>query len=326
VGIERFCGGSQTLSVDLSVVVVNWNVRDLLWRCLKSVVSGQWTVVSTNHQPLTIEIIVVDNASTDGSVEMVRTEFPNVTLIANPSNTGFSAANNLGIATAQGRYVLLLNPDTEVLDQALTTLVGYMDAHPDAGIVGPQLLHPDGTVQSSRRRFPNLATLFLESTWLERWAPPGLLRRYYFLDQPDRVTLDVDWVTGAAMLARKETIQQVGGIDEGFFMYSEEMDWCRRVKAAGWRVVYHPAAQIIHYMGKSSEQAVPARHVNFQRSKIRYTHKHHGPRLATALRLFLLGMYLWQSGLEAAKGIIGHKRALRWQRVRAYWQVLRSGL
>jgi GT2 family glycosyltransferase len=282
--------------------------------------------LTTNHQSLTIEIIVVDNASTDGSVDMVRAEFPQVTLIANPSNTGFPAANNLGIAAAQGRYVLLLNPDTEVLGQALATLVGYMDAHPDVGIVGPQLLHPDGSIQSSRRRFPTLATLFLESTWLERRAPPGLLRRYYFLDQPYRVTLDVDWVTGAAMLARHEAIEQVGGIDEGFFMYSEELDWCRRVKAAGWRVVYHPAAQIIHHMGKSSEQAVPARHVNFQRSKIRYAHKYHGLRVAMALRLYLLSMYLWQLGLESAKGILGHKRALRWQRVRAYWQVLKSGL
>jgi GT2 family glycosyltransferase len=282
--------------------------------------------LTTNHQPLTIEIIVVDNASTDGSVDMVRAEFPAVTLIANPTNAGFPAANNLGIEAAQGRHVLLLNPDTEVLGHALATMAGYADIHPDVGIVGPQLLHPDKSVQSSRRRFPTLATLCLESTWLERWAPRRLLRHYYFLDQPDQMTLDVDWVTGAAMLARLETIQQVGGIDEGFFMYSEELDWCRRVKAAGWRVVYHPAAQIIHYMGKSSEQAVPARHVNFQRSKIRYACKYHGRRVATALRLYLLGIYLWQIGLESTKGIIGHKRALRWQRVRAYWQVLKSGL
>jgi len=307
---------------DLSIVIVNWNVRDLLGRCLMSALSPP-----AEQTPLydSVEIIVVDNASTDGSVDMLQAEFPQVTLVANADNRGFPAANNQGIAAAQGRYVLALNPDTEILGDALVTLVRYMDAHPDVGIVGPQLLNPDGGVQSSRRRFPTLPILFLESTWLESLAPRAL-RRYYFLDQPDDITLDVDWITGAAMLARREAVQQVGGMDEGFFMYSEELDWCRRVKAAGWRVVYHPVAQIIHYVGKSSEQAVPSRHINFQRSKVRYTRKYHGPRVATALRLYLLGQYTWQLGLELLKGTIGHKRSLRRQRVKAYWQVLKSGL
>jgi N-acetylglucosaminyl-diphospho-decaprenol L-rhamnosyltransferase len=306
------------VSLDLSVVIVNWNVRDLLQRCVESVLSSK--------RSITTEIIVVDNASVDGSVEMLRAEFPQTVLIANPENRGFPAANNQGIAAAQGRYVLLLNPDTEVLADALDALVQYMDAHPDVGLVGPQLLHPDGQVQSSRRRYPTLATLFFESTWLESLAPRALLRRYYVLDQPDNAVLDVDWITGAAMLARREVIQQVGGMDERFFMYSEELDWCRRIKAAGWRVVYHPEARVIHYEGKSSEQAMPARHVNFQRSKIRYARKYHGPRLAAALRLYLLGLYAGQLGLELAKGLMGHKRALRQQRVEAYWRVLKSGL
>jgi N-acetylglucosaminyl-diphospho-decaprenol L-rhamnosyltransferase len=306
------------VSPDLSIVIVNWNVHDLLRRCLGSVVSGQWSVVS--------EIIVVDNASTDGSVEMLRNEFPQVTLIVNASNRGFAAANNQGIAAAQGRYVLLLNPDTEVLGSALITLIRYLEAHPSVGLIGPQLLYPDGRVQSSRRRFPTLATLFLESTWLASLAPRSLLRRYYFLDQPDDATLDVDWIMGAAMLIRREVIEQAGGMDAGFFMYSEELDWCRRIKAAGWRVVYCPAARVIHHEGKSSEQAVPDRHVNFQRSKIRYALKYHGSRVATALRCYLLGLYAWQLGLELIKGLLGHKWALRWQRARAYGQVLKSKL
>jgi N-acetylglucosaminyl-diphospho-decaprenol L-rhamnosyltransferase len=306
------------VSLDLSVVIVNWNVRDLLRRCVESVRSAQ--------RSIGVEIIVVDNASTDGSVEMLRSGFPETVLITNPVNRGFPAANNQGIAAAQGRYVLLLNPDTEVLAGSLETLVEHMDTHHDVGLVGPQLLYADGQVQSSRRRYPTLATLFFESTWLESLAPRSLLRRFYVLDQPDAAVSDVDWVTGAAMLARREVIQQVGGMDERFFMYSEELDWCRRIKAAGWRVVYHPGAQVIHHVGKSSEQAVPARHVNFQRSKIRYTRKYHGPRVATALRLCLLGQYAWQFALELGKGLVGHKRALRWQRVGAYWQVLKSGL
>lgn len=310
---------SSDLSPDVSAVIVNWNVRDLLRACLAS-------LLQPANRPTDLEIIVVDNASTDGSVEMVRAEFPQVNLIANPDNLGFPAANNQGIAAAQGRYVLLLNPDTQVLGDALPTLVQYMDAHPEVGLVGPQLLHLDGRIQSSRRRFPTVATLFLESTWLESLAPSLLLDRYYLLDQPDSAVLDVDWVTGAAMLARREAIRQVGGLDKGFFMYSEELDWCRRFKAAGWRVVYLPTAQIIHHIGKSSEQAVPDRHISFQRSKIRYTRKYHGRHIAAALRLYLLGLYTWQLGLELFKGVIGHKRLLRWQRVKAYWRVLKSGL
>lgn len=307
------------MNVDLSIVIVNWNVRDLLRSCVTSILAS--VPASSNPQ-----IIVVDNASTDGSVAMMCTEFPQVTLIPNTENRGFTVGNNQGIEIAQGRYVLLLNADTEVLGDALPILTHYMDAHPDVGLVGPQLLFPDGQVQSSRRRFPTRTTLFLESTWLESLTPRSILERYYVLDRPDASITDVDWVTGAAMLIRRQVIRQVGGMDEGFFMYSEELDWCRRIKAAGWRVVYYPPAQIIHHEGKSSEQAVPERHINFQRSKIRYTGKYHGRGAAAALRCFLLATYSWQLGLEVIKGILRHKRALRRQRAKAYWQVLRSGL
>ncbi|HEY68397.1 MAG TPA: glycosyltransferase family 2 protein [Thermoflexia bacterium] len=304
--------------IDLSIVIVNWNVRDLLRRCLHSIPNLQSSPSG--------EVIVVDNASTDGSVEMVRAEFPGVHLIANADNRGFPAANNQGIAVAQGRYVLLLNPDTEVVGDALATMVAFADAHPDVGIVGPQLLNPDGSVQSSRRRFPTLATAFFESTWLQGYAPRRLLERYYVLDRPDDAVQDVDWVTGAAVMARREAIEQVGLLDEGFFMYSEELDWCRRFREAGWRVVYLPAAQIVHHVGKSSEQVVAARHIHFQTSKVRYFRKYHGSPAAEALRLFLLGNYVWQLGLEGAKWLLGHKRTLRVQRIAAYRQVLRSGL
>jgi GT2 family glycosyltransferase len=262
---------------------------------------------------------------------MVRAEFPGVHLIANTENRGFPAANNQGVAIAQGRYVLILNPDTEVVGDALATMVAYADVHPDVGIVGPQLLNPDGAdgyprVQSSRRRFPTLATAIFESTWLQPYAPRRLLERYHVLDQPDDATLDVDWVMGAALMARREAIEQVGPMDEGYFMYSEEMDWCRMFREAGWRVVYLPTAQIVHHVGKSSEQVVPARHIHFQTSKVRYFRKHHGRVAGEALRWFLLGNYIWQLGLEGAKWLVGHKRPLRAERVAAYWQVLRSGL
>ncbi len=303
---------------DLSVIIVNWNVRDLLQRCLQSVFASPFA----GH----LEVIVVDNASTDGSVEMVRAEFPQVRLVANAENRGFPAANNQGLALARGRYVLLLNPDTEVLSDALQTMVAFADGHPDVGVVGPKLLNPDGSVQSSRRRFPTFATALWESTWLQPYAPRRLLKRYYALDRPDDEIQDVDWVTGAALMARREAVEQVGPLDEGFFMYSEELDWCRRFRGVGWRAVYLPTAQIVHYVGKSSEQVLPARHIHFQTSKVRYFRKYHGPVVAEVLRLFLLGNYLWQMGVEGAKWLLGHKRPLRAERIAAYRQVLRSGL
>lgn len=303
---------------DLSIIVVGWNVRDFLHRALASIFNtddATWP-----------EVIVVDNASTDGTADMVRTTYPQVRLIANATNRGFAGGNNQGIAAATGRYLLLLNPDTEVLGGALATLVDYLRAHPDAGMVGPRLLNPDGTTQSSRRRFPTLPVLFLESTWLEGLAPGHLLNRYYMLDKSDAVEQDVDWIQGAAMLVRREVIEQVGTLDEGFFMYSEELDWCRRIRDAERRILYAPAAEIIHYGGKSSEQVTPARHIYFQSSKVRYTHKYHGALTAEALRLWLLGQYIWQGFVEAAKWIIGHRRKLRAARIQAYWQVLKSGL
>jgi N-acetylglucosaminyl-diphospho-decaprenol L-rhamnosyltransferase len=275
---------------------------------------------------LTCEIIVVDNVSTDGSAEMVRAEFPDVHLIVNTENRGFPAANNQGIAVAEGRYALILNPDTEVVGDALATMVAYADAHPDVGVVGPQLLNDDRSIQSSRRRFPTMATAFFESTWLQLYAPRRMMKRYTVQDRPDDATLDVDWVMGAALMARREAIEQVGPMDEGYFMYSEELDWCKRFKDAGWRVVYLPTARIIHHGGKSSDQVVTSRHIHFQTSKVRYFRKHHGRLAGEALRWFLLGNYAWQLGLEGAKWLVGHKRPLRAERVAAYRQVLRNRL
>jgi N-acetylglucosaminyl-diphospho-decaprenol L-rhamnosyltransferase len=303
---------------DLSIIIVNWNVRDLLAACLRS--------LEPARARLALQVIVVDSHSADDSVAMVRRDFPWVELIACEENVGFPKGNNLGLARANGRYILLLNPDTEMVGDALSTMIAYIEARPDVGALGPQLLNPDGSVQSSRRRFPTLATALFESTWLEPLAPASILRHYYVQDVANGETTDVDWVTGACLLVRREVVDQIGGLDEDYFMYSEELDWCRRIKMAGWQIVYLPAAQVIHHVGKSSEQAVTARHINFQRAKLRYFYKYHGRLTAWLLRLFILWNYGWQLVVEGLKGIIGHKRPLRWQRVRAYWQVVRSGL
>jgi GT2 family glycosyltransferase len=272
----------------------------------------------------------VDNASTDGSPEMVRTEFPNVQLVVNSENRGFTAANNQGLALSQGRYLLLLNPDTKVVDDALTTMVRYMDDHPQVGALGPQLCYPDGSLQSSRRRFPTFATALVESTVVQEWWTDNrILRRYYMADTPNAGKLriqSVDWVVGACLLVRRLVYEQVGGLDETFFMYSEELDWCKRIKEAGWEVIYLPTATIIHHEGKSSEQVVPARHIHFQSSKVSYFHKHHGALQAEFLRWFLLATYVYLWAREGLKWLVGHKRPLRAERVRAYRRVLCSGL
>jgi len=304
--------------LDLSVIIVNWNVKELLRECLNSI-QGQFGGLNG-------EVIVVDSASSDGSQAMVKEEFPWVRLIASDENLGYPRGNNLGITASSGRHVLILNPDTVLLNNTLPVMVDYLNNHIDVGVVGPQLLNPDGSVQSSRRRFPTLLTGLFESTWLEPLVPDSLLSRYYVLDLPDDEENDVDWVTGACMMVPRRILDHVGLFDEAYFMYSEELDLCRRVCVAGWRIVYLPEAQVVHHVGKSSEQAVTARHVNFQQAKLRYFRKHHGRLAAGTLRLFLLANYAWQIALEGAKGLLGHKRALRRQRIHSYWQVLRSGL
>jgi GT2 family glycosyltransferase len=309
----------DTMPPTLSIVIVSWNVCTLLERALASAYASWGSAPG-------LEVIVVDNASGDGTVAMIREKFPQVQLVSNAENRGFTRGNNQGIDRATGSLLFLLNPDTEVLGDALHTLVAYAEAHPEVGVIGPQLLNPDGSVQSSRRHFPTPAVLCFESTWLEALLPRHTLKHYYAQEKPDDVVQPVDWVVGAAMLIRREIVEQVGAFDEGFFMYSEELDWCRRIKSAGWEVVYDPHARIVHYEGKSSEQVVPARHIYFQSSKVRYARKFHGAFFAESLRLWLLCQYEVQLCLEGLKWLIGHKRALRASRIAAYRQVLRSGL
>lgn len=321
---------------DLSIIIVSWNVRDLLRECLASLTKDEGPktkdVASSSSvlRPSSTEIIVIDNASADGSVEMVTREFPQVRLIANAENRGFTGGNNQGIAAAAGRDVFFLNPDTVVTVDALARLTGYLDEHADVGVVGPQLRYGDGGLQSSARRFPTFCSALFESTPLEWHWPGNPWARWYRMEDQSTVeesaAQEVDWLVGAALMTRRAVLDQVGGFDEGYFMYSEELDWCRRVKASGWRVVYLPAAQIVHYEGKSSEQVVAARHIRFQTSKVRYFRKFHGRMKATALRAFLLAAFAVEWGLEAAKWLLGSRRSLRRERMTAYGQLLRSGL
>jgi len=313
---------------DLSVVIVSWNVRELLRQCLASLVSQVPTPEGWFALPggRTLEIWVVDNGSSDGSAEMAEAAFPGVHVLRS-TNRGFAAGNNLGIARSRGRYIMLLNPDTQAVGLALNTLLDTMDAHPDVGAIGPQLRYGDGRPQSSRRRFPTPWTGFMESTLLQQWFPHNRwAARYHMLDLPDDTLCDVDWLVGAALLVRREAIEQAGLLDEGYFMYSEEMEWCRRIKGRGWRIVYQPAALIMHYEGRSSAQVAAQRDIYFHTSKLRYWRQVHGAGWAAALRAFLLASYAFQWLREGAKWLAGHKRPLRQERLAAYAEVLRSGL
>jgi N-acetylglucosaminyl-diphospho-decaprenol L-rhamnosyltransferase len=309
--------------VDLSIIVVNWNVCDLLRRCLASLESGCAQLAPA----LSAEVIVVDCASSDGSPDMVRREFPRVRLLATQRNLGYAGGINLGAGEATGRYLLMLNPDTEVAAGALGVMLRYLDEHAGVGAVGPQLRYPDGSLQPSRRRFPTLATAFFESTLLQQWFPGNsIAQRYYLADRPADVAQAVDWLVGAAWMVRREAWQEAGPLDEGFFMYFEELDWCRRCRMAGWEVHYVPEAQVVHHEGKSSGQVVAARTIRFQRSKIRYFEKYYGSAWAETIRLFLLLTFALQWAEEGLKGLLGRQRDVHRQRTAAYRQVLRSGL
>jgi GT2 family glycosyltransferase len=284
-------------------------------------------VLHNQRDSLEIDVTVVDNASGDGSGEIVNTEFGWVRLIANGRNAGFGAAHNQALRAAQGRYWLVLNSDAAPAPGALRTLVTFMDANPEVAVAGPRLRYPDGTLQPSRRRFPSPVTLFIESTQLQRfWPENAVLRRYYVQDRSDDATQDVDWLAGACLCVRAGAAREVGLFDERFFMYSEELDWCRRFKAAGWRVVYVAEAEATHLEGGSSRADLVARDRRFQASKLAYTAKWHGPQLAAALRGYLILEYVLRGVEEGLKLALGSRAAERRARLRVIGGGLRNAL
>ncbi len=264
--------GSQP-SPDVSIVILNWNTRDMLSTCLRE--------VEAQLGALTGELIVVDNASTDGSAELVRRDHPDVRLIESPSNIGFAAGNNLGARVARGRYMLLLNTDAFLRPGALPALVALMDAQPRAGLCGARLLNGDGSFQASHTAFPTLGREFMILSGLGRL----LYGRHYPSRGPDRSAGPhaVDYVEGACLLCRPEAYWQVGGLDAGFFMYAEEVDLCLALKRAGWSVWYHPEAEVVHLGGASSIQRKPEREGDLYVSRIRLFRKHYGPVAASLL-------------------------------------------
>jgi len=331
----------------LAIVIVSYQVRDLLARCLDSVASRQSPVggrpvsgvgrrsavggrSTLDARPMSVDIWVVDNASTDGSAEMVRRRFPDVRLIANDENRGFAAANNQALRRLlqddTPDYVLLLNPDTEVLGGALQLMVEYLELHAEVGAAGPALVYPDGQFQHSAFAFPGLAQLFLDLFPLHGRLTESRLngrypRRWYAAGVP----FAIGHPLGAALMVRRPVIEQVGLLDEGFFMYGEEVDWCWRMRKAGWATHCVPRAQIVHHEGRSTAQFREAMFVALWRSRRRLYARHHGPLtnwLAGQIVRARIRRNMRQDRARAARGALDETT---WQsRRRAYEAVLET--
>jgi GT2 family glycosyltransferase len=267
--------------VELSIVILTWNARALLAECLDSLAAHPATTAS--------ETIVVDNASADGTAAMVRERFPQVRLVANTDNRGFAAGNNDGLRLATGRFRLLLNPDTLVHAGALDALLAYAAAHPEAWAMGPKLLNTDGSLQRTGVRFPSAWNLLMETFGLDRAFPRSPLfgaHRELWTD-PDRPRR-VDYVQGSCLLVRAEAIERVGLLDESFFVYFEETDWCRRFRDAGGEVHYVPDAVVTHHGGSGEQHYGERRLLLYHESLLRFSRKHDGALAGLLLRAGLV--------------------------------------
>jgi GT2 family glycosyltransferase len=268
--------------LDVSIIIVNWNTRSILRDCLRSVYERAGDIK--------FEVILIDNASSDGSAEMVRTEFPNATLIVNDSNRGYAGAMNQGMKIAAGRYFLLLNSDIIIRDRAIEKTLQYADSHPRAAVVGCQVLDDADVVQMTCFQFPTLTNLALRAFGLSR-----LLRNYKFFGQEsmswwkrDTEKL-VEVVSGMFMFVRREAADKVGLMDEDYFFYSEDVDWCYRFSRAGWENIFWPGAQVVHLHGggQSSEKVRMKSFVEQQKNILLFFRKHRGFLVCVLARLIM---------------------------------------
>lgn len=287
---------TNTTSIEISIIIVSWNVAKLLADCLDS--------IRSEADSLSLEVWVVDNASSDDSVAMLRDEYPWVHVIANSENCGFARGNNQAIAQARGRFIMLLNPDTVVGAGALRQLVDFAESHPQAGIVGPNLRRPDGSVDldAARRLFSLHAAIWFESLRLHRlpWIGPILYRRFYTPYDYGKTQV-VDAISGAAMLTRREIIASLGGLNEDYLHCGEDIEFCHRVCKAGMEIWYIAGNPIIHYGGQSNRSAPVRTNVNRALSNERYFVQCYGPWHGWLYRKFV---QLFQVPMLVLSGIV----------------------
>ena len=281
----------------LSAIIVHYKTLDALPACLRALVAGT--------AGLDLETVVVDNDSRDGVAELLAREFPAARLLTNSANVGYARAVNRGLAETTGEFVLVMNPDCTLEPGAARWLVEHLRAHPRIAIAGPRILNPDGTLEYSARAFPDhSAFLFNRYSLLTRLFPNNPFSRRYLLTDWDHASVrDVDWLSGACLMVRREAIRQVGPMDERFFMFNEDVDWCRRMKLAGWKVTYVPEARAVHHVGASRKRVAARVIVERHRGMIHYFHKHHPTHpalslLADALILVRAGVMLTQNALR----------------------------
>lgn len=257
----------------LAVVIVSWNTAQLLRQCLLTLKTD---LVRSGLSDSNCSVFVVDNNSSDGSAELVANEFPWVKLTANQENLGFAKANNQALNMVSAEYILLLNPDTEVKPGALSTLMDFLDAHPKAAVVAPQLLNSDGSIQRSCRAFPSFSGMLFELLGLSRLMPNvKKFREYKMLDWQHDDERQVDQPEGACLLIRSSVFDQIGYLDEGYFMLFEEVDWCYSVKNAGWEIWFTPTAQVLHHYGQSIKQVKVKMILSSHRGLYRFWYKHY---------------------------------------------------
>ncbi len=269
--------------LELSIVICSWNTADDLHNCLKS--------LDAVRDEVSFEVIVVDNNSEDRSPDMVEQEFKWVRLERMQRNLGFTGGNNHALKLIKGRHAFLLNSDTIVYPGGLKTLVDFVNQHPEAGIIGPKLLNGDGSLQYSCRRFPNPIAAIFRNTIFGRLFPNNKFTKDYLMqDLPrDRAT-EVDWVSGAALLARREFMDKEGFLDEGFFMYCEDTDWCYRCWEAGFKVFYVPSAEIMHLIGRSTDKAPNRMIGRHHKSMLLFYRKHMVKKSPAVIRPILIGL------------------------------------
>jgi GT2 family glycosyltransferase len=289
----------------LSVVIVNWNTGPLLSECLESLYAdlplGRVAPADKTDRPLRlhaedVEVFVVDNCSSDGSARAAAERFPQVRLIENAANPGFAAANNQALRLACGQYALLLNPDTVLRPGALDGLVDFLERNPRAGAVGPRLLNPDGSLQYSCSPEPTLRGEFLRLFHIGGVRTDG----YYAMERWEAQPRAVDTLLGACILARRAALEQVGYFDTGYFMYTEEVDLCRKLRQAGWGVHWTPAAEVAHYGGQSTRLAAAEMFLQLYQSKLAYFRKYGGRGAGWVYKLILLGASLVRVATAAA--------------------------
>lgn len=282
--------------MDLSIVLVYYKAPEHLPRCLRS--------LEVDPLAAGAEIVVVDNASGDGVAARVAESDSRVRLVTHDENVGFARGVNRGIHESRGRLVLVLNPDCEVRPGAVATLAAWLEAHPRTGVVGPRLENPDGSLEYSARAFPDHFTfLFNRYSLLTRLFPDNRHSRRYLMSDWDHASVrDVDWLSGACLLVRREAIDQVGPMDEAFFMFNEDVDWCRRMKQAGWAVTYVPDAVVVHHVGASRRRVAPKVIVERHRGMIHYFHKHH--RVNPVLRAAADAAIMLRAGLMLVRNAL----------------------